>query len=411
MAKAAELQEAGTRPLHITIVTHPAGAMDLEQELRLAKAALLYADRVKLYSLKASMLQAAAHVGDLSPRHQLRIIEGVAPFLMSGEESRSLIEGLQAYKGPARTKRRTREQLLRSKKFEALLKQQWEHVKQVGQSKAREAGLTLLEPATQLGLLELHCFEGTNTPEGVSELIIDCVARASRSPHVHEHAAEMSSRDEMVIAEFVEAICHAVLSGATHPLFDEQTGHLVNDLARQRIVAPSETAIGRGRHSGLAGHLLTRLPSFDRLSMEEVISVRKELQRPLVRFRAAVIRFADEICSASWSEDFPADAEEVFHRDVRPAVLEIEEAVESNRFLASLLRKAVDERRVEKGTLVGLVLSSILSLPADLSATIGAGLAGLSVVYDAFEEWKKKNKEVERNAMYFYYRVGQRTVH
>jgi hypothetical protein len=37
--------------LHITIGTHPKKELSLDQEIRLAKTALLYADHVKLYSL------------------------------------------------------------------------------------------------------------------------------------------------------------------------------------------------------------------------------------------------------------------------------------------------------------------------------------------------------------------------
>ena len=47
----------GRRELHISIGTSPTGKIDLRQELRLVKAALLYADRVRLYSLTASMMQ------------------------------------------------------------------------------------------------------------------------------------------------------------------------------------------------------------------------------------------------------------------------------------------------------------------------------------------------------------------
>ena len=43
------MEQTTERLLHITIGTHPAKDLDLSQEIRLAKAALLYADRVRLY--------------------------------------------------------------------------------------------------------------------------------------------------------------------------------------------------------------------------------------------------------------------------------------------------------------------------------------------------------------------------
>jgi hypothetical protein len=93
----------------------------------------------------------------------------------------------------------------------------------------------------------------------------------------------------------------------------------------------------------LAGHLLARLPSFEQASIDEIIDIRTELDNPLTRFRGAVIKFSDQIRSASWDQDFTSDAETVFHKEVKPSVLEIEEAIKSNRYLDSLLRKFVDK--------------------------------------------------------------------
>jgi hypothetical protein len=218
----------------------------------------------------------------------------------------------------------------------------------------------------------------------------------------------MSKRDDQIIREFVEGVCNAVSNGLTYPLFDKETGFLVKEQIQRQRIDPSESAIARGKHSGLAGHLLARLPSFDQVSINEILDIRSELDEPLARFRAAVISFSEQIRSAPWDEDFSSDAEVVFHRDIRPAILDIEEAVRSNRYLVSLLRKFVDKPLVlPSGSAVGLVLSNISSLPDEIAVSVGAGLSALTVVYDAFKEWQQKNEAVERNAMYFYYRTGR----
>ena len=53
---------SGNMGLHITIGTHPSWKLNLEQELRLLKAALLYGDHVRLYSLTSSMMSMYARL-------------------------------------------------------------------------------------------------------------------------------------------------------------------------------------------------------------------------------------------------------------------------------------------------------------------------------------------------------------
>lgn len=401
--------ETSERAFHITIGTYPSSELSLEQELRLLKAALLYADRVKLYSLQASMVSMASEVGYISPKHQLRLIEMVAPYLTPHEQFNELSKGLQVYRKIIRRKHPGRQELILRNRFERLLKEQWENVREVGQRLAREAGAASIARAVELGLLELHTFKGTDSEEEVANFIADCVVRASESPLLQTHTEEMSKRDEYMIHEFVEGVCGTVSDGSTHPLFDEQTGLLVKEQLQEQTITLSESAVGRGKHTGLAGHLLARLPSFDQASIDEIIDIRRELDNPLTRFRGAIIKFSEQIRSASWDEDFASDAETVFHRDVKPAVLEIEEAVKSNRYLASLLRKLVDKPFVlPVGSAIVLILSNISSLPGEIAISIGAGVAAMTVVYDAFEEWKQKKQAIERNTMYFYYRAGKR---
>jgi len=52
--------------LHITIGVYPAKDANLRQDIKLIKAALLYADRVTIYSPSAALLQIATRLGDLS---------------------------------------------------------------------------------------------------------------------------------------------------------------------------------------------------------------------------------------------------------------------------------------------------------------------------------------------------------
>lgn len=58
---------------------------------------------------------------------------------------------------------------------------------------------------------------------------------------------------------------------------------------------PSPSAVHRGRHGGLAGDLLGRLPLFEAATIIEVLDVRRALEGNLRGVRSAVSGFSREI--------------------------------------------------------------------------------------------------------------------
>ena len=67
-------QSVNDRNFHITIGAYPSGEISLESELPLVKAALLYADRVKLFSPKASMVEMISKLGEITHEQQLKAV-------------------------------------------------------------------------------------------------------------------------------------------------------------------------------------------------------------------------------------------------------------------------------------------------------------------------------------------------
>jgi hypothetical protein len=73
------VEVARTADIHITIGAAPSGQLSLENEIRLVKPALLYADHVTLYSPTTSMLAMTAAFGELSEDQKLEFLRQVAP--------------------------------------------------------------------------------------------------------------------------------------------------------------------------------------------------------------------------------------------------------------------------------------------------------------------------------------------
>ncbi len=399
----------GGRCFHITIGTHPSKEVSLEQELRLVKAGLLYADRVKLYSLTASMMRMVLRLGDIAPKQQLEFLQKVIPYITSKKDAKELLAFLRRYKKSLRNKHPSRDELALRAQLQKLVAEQWSNVRKTAIEMEKKAGVDSMDRAVQSGLLELHTFEGTDNDEMVLEFMTDCIAGASQSPLLTHRVSEMSKRNDNMIREFVEGVSRAVSDGSTYPLFDDLTRELVKASIDEEQIAVSESAVHRGRHSGLAGHLLERLPLFDQASVDEILDIRRELDKPLTRFRGAMIKFSEEIKSAYWDEDFSSDAEKVFYRDVKPAILDIEEAVKSNNYLAALLRKFVDKPVVvPAGSVFSVLMSQLSSLPDEVALSLGIGISSAAIVFDAYKDWKQKKQAIEQNHLFFYYQAQKR---
>jgi hypothetical protein len=393
----------------ITIGTHPSKEISLSQELRLLKAGLLYADHVKLYSLKASLLLMTKRVANVPLQQQLFIIESVAPFVSTENSTNNVLQLKEIIKSISSKKHKTPQEIIILNKIETQLKNSWDKVKEMINKIEQESKIEELNRAIKAGLLDLHVFKGTDNDDTAIQFFIECIARASKSPKLVERLTEYSDRNDEIIGEFVSGISEAVVNGSTYPLLDEEIGSLVSAEIREEVIKVSESAVNRAKHIGLAGKLLQKLPSFELASIDEIIDIRKDLEKPLIRFRSAMINYSEGVRSAPWDADFPSDAEQVFRRDVAPAIIEIEDEIKSNNYFKSLLKGIVDKPLVlPAGSAISLVLSNLSTLPDGISYTLGMGASVASIVYDAYGDWKQKKNVTEQNALYFYYSTGKR---
>ncbi len=358
--------------------------IDLSHDVRIVKAALLYSDHATLYSPTAYMLLSMLAIGEATPKQQLKFWKDITPVVAyDPETAEQLLAGFRKYEKILRKKHPNSNQLRFKEEFERHVSGGWDQMLEVVDSKfACAPGVQDLLRAAESGMLTIHVFRDTD-------------------------------RDKLV-AEFAELVGRAVSEGSQYPLFDAQTSGLVRASIEEGAISASEVGIAKGRHTGLAAHLLNQLPLFDDASIDEMLDIRKELESPLVRFRSAMIRFSEQVRSAAWDEEFTPEADLVFHREVAPAILEIEEAVKSNRYLQGLLRKAASESLGVKGSSLAVVVSQMPALPDAISQalTLGGGfsasLATAKIVYDAYEEWRQRGQAIEQNQLFFYYDAKRR---
>lgn len=366
--------------LHIMIGAAPRPDVGIAHDVRLVKAALLYADHVTLCSTSTSVFMLGLQFRDVPFDEQLRALERVMETRAAPEELALFRAAVVDYRRLTTSKRRTREELLRCQQFRKGLSGEFAHLVTRTTDLASQAGTLGLMQALKSGLV-----------------------------HLHPLNADVSV--EAMVDEYIGVVSRAVSTGAAYPLLDDSTGSLIEAMIRDGELRVSDGAQLRGRSARLAAMLFDRLPTFDVAPVDELLDVRRALDGPLSRFRRAMLTLADTLRVAPWDANFPAEAELLITRDIAPAVAEIEEAVRDNGLLAALLRAADRPARLSQGSVVGGALALLVSQAGALPPAVAASIftaAGVGLAARAeYEKWRERQRATERHELYFYYRVAR----
>lgn len=366
-----------SKNFHITIGSS-SEKPNFDNDLRLVKSSLLYADKIKLCSpISSEALRYLTITEESNPKKQLEFLKSFSSYFMNNEVSQNFLNDVAGYEKMLQRKHLNSNQLIVKINFEKLLKRVFLPVKEKFLETAENLGMKPLLPLIESKILEIH-------PLGV----------------------QTKFDYDKSMKELVKFLGQTISDYNTYPLFNDEIGNLVKLGIKEDKIKVSEHGIARGKHSALAVNLLERLPLFDEAEINEVLDIKRELERPLKRFRSAMIKFSEGIKNASWDEEFSYDAEIIFIREIEPAILDIEDAIKSNNYLANLTRKIIDKPlTLATGSALGILMSPLSELPAFVTTSLGIGTSASIVAYDAYKEWKQNNLKAEQNNLFFYYKA------
>lgn len=381
---------AGLRPdgFHMVIGGLPLGrdnAPSLATDLAMVKASLLYADSATLISPTSYMLLVLARSNDLSDDEKvelvLRLFTSTGNGLLASPEQMRVIEEIRSFRtqqlvGPMSQSDSARQRQLRNLVINEIIPVMTQTVTEV----TAGTGAREILRAIEAGRLTLYDFGS-----------IDDTGH--------------------LVDEFFRVVVYAFTEGLSYPLFDRPTADLLNAGIRDGVVTLSDGLTSRGKQVGLAADFLQRLPMFEDARIEEVLEIRDSLNDPLVRFRTAMLSFAEKIRSEAWDSNFADDAENLFVAEVAPAVLEIEEFANQNSLSRSLLRRASTPAASASGAgVLSAIMTSASALPGSLGPVISAlGTVGtIAQGVRTVEDWLGARDQIQSNGLYFYYQAKQR---
>ena len=380
--------------------------LEFSETMNLIKSSLLYADEIELigmieYAVFSYLPNRILNAKDLS-----HLLNCITPFIKSidvagGKELLEQIDGvssqLELYR-PILTKkkRRTKDEILAQMKMQQLMKQSQEEFSR--------------------SLAEMLNTGGSQALKSLIEREIVAV---------HDYSFDDFEVEELIGGYFGNLI-NATRNQTAYPLFDKTSEGVIKSAVDTHILDIGRLNSEVIRHAGVASNILMTLPTLEGASVDEILDFKKENEKELVLFRKAIYDFSDKINSLPWDDNFQYDCLKLYNTEVLPRVEEINTLASETSTLKNFGRQVLADEEIRKkaGWIAGGIATTIISQSSlmgvlsdfknwllgfsliTISPMIASGfLKTLHLGSKAKIEVKEKQKLIQGNTMYYYYKA------
>ncbi len=377
--------------LHVTIATEPRSSLSVTAEVRLTKAALLYADDVTLCSANVAMLDSIGRILDQPSRVRTRQISEIASVLLE-PGVREQFELLDSQPRSVRRRHRIFAEL--DEKLSGTARE----VEDVIRGMRRDNAMDEIQLAIDAGLVTVDRLG----LEPIA-LIQESILRAAKRP-------ETGVVKNIAVTTLFDRIGSIAAVGAgTYPLFDDGMSDIVNTMIEAGLLRdPATSPAGQ---AGLGAHFIAYLPAFPDARTDEIIDVRRGLAKPLVGFRSAIAEMAGTLESAAWEPGFKQEADDLYRANVAPALQELEEnASDQGAFRLAAHAGSSQAPWASAGAVLALGLTGATVVPdlAALALSVGAPTAALVAgAAEAVKERMRLRRVADHNRFVFLFRADR----
>ena len=215
-------------------------------------------------------------------------------------------------------------------------------------------------------------------------------------------SAELFSADDSFETDDLSRVARGVLArlvtevatiadgaGPAFPVFDDEvTSWLLS-------MRPGEITVGP---AGLAHGLIAALPTFPMAPMDVVLDVRERLRPATARFRAAMLRASGEARHLSGPADLGTLVGELKVREIDPAIAEINESLADLGAIDTLLR---GWPKVAIGSL-GLAAAAIARAP-ELAQYVPVAAGASVALADEISKRRQTTRAAKQHPLFFLY--------
>ena len=400
--------------MHISVAPYPAS--ELSREVAMLKISLLYADTVKLYSPIFSIFLGTSDAFRSSTyEEQLEFLIHIRPILGNTDVADLQIM-LQDYQLVLNSEEQVREEFAKLKRtrrepspalrgalqdrvqrrqaIEHVLDEHdsWSNIRENLEEIKLRMRFENFSKATRLGLLK------------IDEMNVDKFEALEFVLRAHNNL-DLTNALDAPSRRFTEVLMQLLFTPSkTYPLLDTKIGELLRIQPEFEKVTVSKVQAQKAKHAGLASSLFEQLPTFNEVTLDEILGIRKELSSSLIVFRGAVAEYTELLESDVWNEDFDAEADKVYEEKVRPAVEAIRLKVEEQSALKSLAR-------VSENSIPALAMGALATgeefLTSAFQQLVALGFTAFNTVVEA-KGRKRRWDNLEHEKIFFYYKMSER---
>lgn len=387
------------------------------------KVALLYADKVNLLSPMASILVNGTELpSEYTTIERLELMIRIGPFISDGSAVENYEYQIQTYKGllerenqlkayPRHQRRKNKDTL---KQYNDII-QKITNSKKIIENKGRQSWHKLDNPIqeikTQLEIDKLVKIRESGVLN-VAQLNINKLT----AMELIYRGAVLKSNDiedllSQITTEFSQKIIELMIqSKQEYPFIDQELRGIFSTYpSSQNVNSDNERLnklqIIKAKNVQLVSELMAILPSFDQLPIDEVLSVRADLEEYLVNFRSVMVDYSKVIEVASWDEDFAIEAEQIYNQKIRPAIDAIKYRVDSTNYLRTLNDRVINSQGILTKAL-GIGFTAYNNLDPIITSLAALGFVTADVLQSA-KTFVKERNEIKQDKLFFYYELDK----
>jgi hypothetical protein len=353
--------------------------LQLDVEVEMVKAALLYADHVTLASPKALFAFSAAGLayGDRESR-----VDATLGILQATQDA----PFADLYKELKTKPHRTHAELQILARLESAVTRASDGMREGLDPVLENSRLEELVPAIEAGLLDVDALGADRIDADADDFL------------------------DQVFESLLARLRSSMSSSATaHPLYDDSAGGLLRAMLQEGAI--EDPAVELANEMGVARGLIATVEGFPHAPMDVVLDVRDRLQSPLVRFRAAVAAASRELGEGDsvLTAGFQARVAEIYRRTVAPELQTIEESLQEMKALPTHRRAAptIAQSGARAAVSAGLALLTGALDDVDLAALAMFAGAGAKAAADERSHRAQEARARKQNRFFWLYEADR----
>lgn len=368
----------------VSIVTAPNPGLSVAKEVELTKLGLLYADKVEISSASLYYVLAFVRMATLEGTERIDFVRGIFPSL-PGITPSQVTQFEEAFKHLPFLKsklNKTLNDILLIQKLEESIENLFSGLGNSAEKVFIESGAEAIIPYISNGQI----------------VIKDLGSDVKQAPQLLIDGALDSLKDEL-----------------TYPLFDDSVSDLINLYIKEN----SPEINYENTRTILAGKdLLLRLPNINGLTIEQVITLKGEMQIELIRFKSLINEYASDIEGIPFEQSMQVKLAKKYNIDFKPQLAELQSLINKNSFVKHLYSGFLDN--IKEFSMLGIGAATLLEMksafinasgaanPLDIkNAVMGASGAALAQGFKALNEQRKQQDKIRENKLYFYHKLSE----